>query len=39
MAYGVLSVIPEVRLFVFLFEKNTDAMFIWVPGTLKTVST
>ncbi len=39
MAYKVLSVIPEVHLFALLLEGNTYDMFIWVVGTLKTVST
>jgi hypothetical protein len=39
MAYGVLSVIPGVRLFALLLERNADYIFILVPGTLKTVST
>ncbi len=39
MAYKVLSVIPEVHLFVLLLEVNTYAMFILIPGTIKTVST
>ena len=37
MAYGVLSVIPGVRLFAFSLESNADAMFIWELGNLKTV--
>ena len=39
MAYGVLSVIPGVRLIALLLERDADYLFIWVPGTLKTVST
>ena len=37
MAYGMVSAIPEVHLFVLLSEGNTYPMFIRVPDTPRTV--
>ena len=33
MAYGMVSAIPQVHLFVLLLEGSTYTMFIWVLDT------